>query len=144
MAARTRGGSRRLTGGLALLLLAALSACRATPAPPPVPALLTQVTAASRADLELAVSQALGGAPVRLAGDALTRESLLIIGRAGARAPNGVPLNGRELGRPQHFRLVKRGSRCFLLHLESGRARWLAHTRCRPLPAGRAPDPPLT
>jgi hypothetical protein len=132
MAVRTPGGgSRRLTGALALLVLAALTACRAWPSEPPVPALITQTTAASRGDLERAVSQALGGAPVRLAEDALTRESLLIIGRAVAHGLNGVPLNGRELGRPQHFRLIKRGSRCLLLHLESGRARLLPHTRCR-------------
>jgi hypothetical protein len=133
MAAHTPGGaSSRLTGALALLALAGLTACRAGPGEPPVPALITHSTAASREDLELAVSQALGGAPVRLAGDALTRESLLIIGRAPARGLNGVPLNGRELGRPQHLRLIERGSRCLLLHLESGRARLLPHTRCRP------------
>jgi hypothetical protein len=132
MAARTpRGASRRLTGALALLALAGLTACRPWPGAPPVPALITQTTAASREDLALAVSQALGGAPVTLANDALTRESLLIIGRTPARGWNGVPLNGRELGRPQHFRLIKRGSRCLLLHLESGRARLLLHTRCR-------------
>jgi len=132
MEARTPGGgSRALAGALALLTLAGLTACRAWPAEPPVPALITQATAASREDLELAVSQALGGAPVRLADDALTRESLLIIGRTAAHALNGVPLNGRELGRPQHFRLIQRGSRCLLLHLESGRARLLPHTRCR-------------
>jgi hypothetical protein len=116
--------------------LAALAACRASPAPPAVPALITPVTAASRADLELAVSRALGGAPVRLADDALTRRSLLIIARAPARGSNGVPLNGRELGRPQHFRLLERGSRCVLLHLETGESRLLPHTRCRASPQG--------
>lgn len=132
MAARTPGGgSRKRTGALALLALAGLTACRAGPAQPPVPALITRTSAASREDLERALSQALGGAPVRLADDALTRDSLLIIGRTPAHGFNGVPLNGRELGRPQHFRLIKRGSRCLLLHLESGRARPLPHTRCR-------------
>lgn len=132
MAARTPGGgSRSRTGALTLLALAGLAACRAWPGQPPVPALITPATAASRQDLELAVARALGGAPVRLADDALTRDSLLIIGRTPAHGLNGVPLNGRELGRPQHFRLIKRGSRCLLLHLESGRARLLPHTRCR-------------
>jgi hypothetical protein len=120
------------------LTLAALPACRAWPATAGAPAIITHPTAASRADLELAVSQALGGAPVRLADDALTRNSLLIVGRAQARDARGLPLNGRELGRPQHFRLLRRGSHCMLLHIESGRSRVLTHTTCRVLPDGHA------
>jgi hypothetical protein len=129
--------SRRL---LLVLALAALPACRAWPTPPAVPALITHATAASRADLELAVSQALGGAPVRLADDALTRESLLIIARAPLRGINGVPLNGREIGRPQHFRLLARGATCVLLHIETGRSRVLPHTHCRASPDGNTPN----
>ncbi|HJS89851.1 MAG TPA: hypothetical protein VJ738_07785 [Steroidobacteraceae bacterium] len=120
---------------LFLLALAALAACRAWPASPGLPALITEVSAASRADLERAVSQALGGAPVRLADDALTRDSVLIVGRAQIRNVNGVPLNGRELGRPQHFQLMEKDSRCVLLHLETGRSSVLPHTHCRPSPS---------
>lgn len=69
-----------------------------------------------------------------LAHDALTRDSLLIVGRSQARDVRGVPLNGRELGRPQHFRLLLRGSQCVLLHVETGRSRALPHTTCRALP----------
>lgn len=119
-----------------LVALTGLPACRAWPAPPALPAVITQATPASRAELERAVSQALGGAPVRLADDALTRDSLLVIGRAQARAANGLPLNGRELGRPQHFHLIERGARCILVHIESGRARVLRHTHCRASPEG--------
>lgn len=121
---------------LALTALAALSACRAWPATPGVPAVITHPTAASREDLERAVSQALRGAPVRLADDALTRNSLLIIARAQARDARGVPLNGRELERPQHFRLLRRGSQCTLLHVETGTLGVLVHTTCRVLPDG--------
>ena len=116
--------------------LAALSACRAWPSTPGAPAIITHPTAASRADLERAVSQTLGAAPVRLAEDALTRDSLLVIARAQARDARGLPLNGRELARPQHFRLLRRGSKCTLLHVETGTSRVLAHTTCRVLPAG--------
>jgi len=130
--------SGRLLLALALAAVAAVPACRASPAPPAVPARITPATAASRADLELAVRQALGGAPVRLAPDALTRGSLLIIGRAQARTVNGVALNGRELGRPQHFRLLMRGARCVLLHIETGRSRPLPHTSCRASPHGNS------
>lgn len=123
---------------LLVLALAWLPACRAWPRTAGAPAIVIHPTAASRADLELAVSQALGGRHVRLGSDALTRSALLIIGRAQARDPHGLPLNGRELGRPQHFRLLRRGSKCTLLHVETGRARVLAHTRCRALRADNA------
>jgi len=123
---------------LLLLLLAWLPACRAGAQTGGAPAVIIHPTAASRADLELAVSQALGGRRVTLAADALTRSTALIVGRAQARDARGLPLNGRERGRPQHFRLLRRGSQCMLLHVETGRARLLAHTACRTLPAGNA------
>jgi hypothetical protein len=125
---------RVAAAALVALALAGWPAWRAAAAPPAVAALIIHADAASRADLARAVSQALGGAPVRLADDALTRHSLLLVGRAQARGVNGVALNGRELGRPQHFRLIERGSRCLLLHLETGKSRALPHTRCRPSP----------
>src|SRR5690348_17227680 len=123
-----------LQATLLTALLTVLSACRAWPGAAAIPAVITHPTAASRADLELAVSQALGDGPVRLAGDALTRSASLIVGRAQARDARGLPLNGRELGRPQHFRLLLRGSQCELLHLETGKSRVLMHTSCRPAP----------
>lgn len=116
---------------LLTLLMTALPACRTWSAPPQHPALITHPTPESRADLERAVSEALHGAPVRLADDALTRDSLVVVGRAQARDVNGIPLNGRELGRPQHFRLLRRGSQCVLLHVETGKWRALRHTTCR-------------
>lgn len=129
---------RSTATALLVLMLAGLPGCRAWPDGQGAPAIITHPTAASRADLELAVSQALGGAPVRLADEALTRDSLLIVGRAQARDLRGLPLNGRELGRPQHFRLLRRGSRCALLHIETGKARVLAHATCRVLPDSHA------
>lgn len=121
---------------LLVLGLAGLPACAVRAQPRGAPAIITGPTAASRAALERAVSGEFHGSHVRLAPDALTRDSLLIIGRAQARDARGIPLNGRELERPQHFRLLRRGSQCVLLHLETGRARVLAHTTCRVLPAG--------
>jgi hypothetical protein len=122
------------SAAISISLVTALTACRGWPAPRAVPATITQPTAASRAALERAVSQAFGGTPVRLATNALVHESLLIVGRTQSRDIEGVPLNGRELGRPQHFELLLRGTRCVLLHTETGRARVLSHTRCRMLP----------
>jgi hypothetical protein len=114
----------------------AFAACRALPAVPERPAVISPATAASRADLERAVSLAFGGAPVRLADDALTHDSLLLLGRAQARDARGLPLNGRELEHPQHFRLFKRNSQCVLLHVETDKSSVLVHTQCQVLPSG--------
>ncbi|HEY1890087.1 MAG TPA: hypothetical protein VGG63_06755 [Steroidobacteraceae bacterium] len=121
---------------LLALTLAGMPACHALPSTRGAPAIITHPTAASRADLERAVSQALHGAPVRLAADALTRNELLIVGHAQIRDARGLPLNGRELGRPQHFRLLRRGSQCVLLHVETGKRYRLPHTTCRLLLEG--------
>ncbi len=121
---------------LPALILTVLPACRSGSARPQ-PALITHPTAASRADLERAVSEALHGAPVRLADDALTRDSWVVVGRAEARDINGMPLNGRELGRPQHFQLLRRGTQCVLLHIETGKSLTLPLTTCRVSPKAR-------
>ncbi|HZT03420.1 MAG TPA: hypothetical protein VFA39_14265 [Steroidobacteraceae bacterium] len=130
----------RWPGTLLAFMPMVLPACAGWPALRAHPALITHATAASRADLERAVSQAFGGAPVRLADDALTRDSLLIVGRAQARDARGLPLNGRDLERGQHFRLLRRGSHCVLLHVETGKSSVLAHTECRVLPSGHSRD----
>lgn len=127
--------SHSTIGALLVLTLAALPACRTWPAEQGAAAVITHPTAASRADLALAVARAFHGAPIRLADDALTRESLLIVGHAQARDARGLPLNGRELQHPQHFRLLRRGWRCVLLHVETGESHVLTHTTCRVLPA---------
>ncbi len=131
----------RWIGLLLLWPLAGLPACSASAAGAGVPAVVIHPTAASRADLERAVSRAFHGARVRLADDALTRDSMVTIGRAQARDVRGLPLNGRELQHPQHFRLMKRGSHCVLLHLETGTAQLLMHTTCRAVAASRRLTP---
>lgn len=130
----------RWPGTLLVSALIALPACRTWPAVREHAAVIVHSTAASRADLERAVSQAFGGMPVRLADDALTRDSVLIIGRAQARDARGLPLNGRELEHPQHFQLLLRGSQCILLHAETGKSSALRHTQCQVLPSGHSRD----
>jgi hypothetical protein len=105
------------------------------------PAVLTSPTPESRAELARIVGSALHGAPVTLADDALTRDGTLIVDRAVARTGDGVRLNGRETGRPEHFRLVRRGSRCVLVHERTGRRWTLEAATCAPLaPAGSSPE----
>ena len=108
-----------------LLLSQLLCACTSTLAQADVPAIIVKPTKESRAELARVVSSALNGAPVRLADDALTRESLLIIEKAH--------LSGREFGRPEHFRLVKMGEHCALVHERTGKRTTLASTTCEPV-----------
>ena len=120
---------------LAAAALLGLAACATATGRPDLPALLTNPTAESRAELVRAVSGALHGAPITLADDALTRDSTLIVERTRPRTPDGVPLNGREMGRPEHFRLVKNGSRCVLVHERTGKRWTLKAATCSPVPS---------
>jgi hypothetical protein len=106
-----------------LLLTPLLSACAS--AQPDVAAVIDKPTKESRAELAQAVSSALNGAPVTLAEDALTQDSLLIIEKAHR-------LTGRELDKPEHFRLVKSGTHCTLVHERTGKRTTLASTTCLP------------
>ncbi len=123
---------RRLRGALAAGLGSALFACRTGQPRPEVPARIVDPTEQSRAALARAVSAALGGAPVTLADDALTRGSALLVERAWVHDPAGLPANGRRLGAPERFRLVESGGACILVHEGTGRRYPLAATACSP------------
>jgi hypothetical protein len=109
-----------------------LSACASSQAQEGVPAVITNPTTESRAELLRAVSDALGGAAVTLADDALTSASSLTIDRTAARDAAGRRLNGRELGRPEQFHLLKQGNQCVLVHENSGKRQVLVSARCQP------------
>ena len=121
----------RSPGACAAAGAALLLACL-TPRGPETPAVIVNPTPESRAALGEAVAEALNGASVALADDALTRTSLLVVDRAPARDPSGRRLNGRELGTPERFTLVASGSRCILVHERSGKRFRLADTTCSP------------
>ena len=108
-----------------------LSACASSQAQEGVPAVITNPTAESRAELLRAVSNALQGAPVVLGDDALTAASSLFIDRTAARSA-GRRLDGRELGKPEQFRLLKQGSQCVLVHENSGKRQLLVSASCQP------------
>ena len=116
-----------------LLLSQLLCACTSSLAPPDVPAIIDKPTRESRAELAQVVSSALNGAPVTLADDALTRDSRLIIEKAHPRDASGAPLSGRDFDRPEHFRLVKAGKHCALVHERTGKRTTLASTTCQPV-----------
>lgn len=110
-----------------------LTSCALSQAQPGTPAVIVEPSAASRAALLSAVSDALGVANVTLADDALTRSSTLIIEHTRPRDAGGRQLNGRDLDRPQHFQLVQNGARCTLIHQESGKRMQLKQTVCMPI-----------
>jgi hypothetical protein len=113
-----------------IALAAALFAGPSGSASADVPALIAKPTAESRAEIARLVSRALRGAAVSLADDAFVRESALVVERARPRAIEGAPAVGREARRPDHFRLVKSGRRCVLVHEESGQRFSLVSTAC--------------
>lgn len=106
-------------------------ACNTLSAEEDLPALITNPTPQSRAELQRVVTGALHGAPVTLADDALTRDSLLIIERKQQRDLQDRPLAGREFGRPMQFRLVITGSHCVLVQEPDGKRWELAETTCK-------------
>ena len=118
-------------------VLVLICACETLSAREPPPAVLTNPTAQSLAELHRVVSGALNGAPVRLANDALTRDSVVIVDRIQPRDAAGLPLNGRELGKPEHFRLVKHGSHCILIHERTGKRWILGSATCEPAQASK-------
>src|SRR5437773_2672473 len=70
----------------AVAAMLGLAACATAAGRPDLPAVLTNPTAESRAELARRVSGALHGAPITIADDALTRDSTLIVERARPRA----------------------------------------------------------
>jgi hypothetical protein len=116
---------------LALAALMVLSACARGVAQEHTPAVIDNPSDQSRAALLAAVSTALDGTAVTLADDALIREDVLVVERVRPRDSRGVPFGGRDLDRPEHFRLVKVGASCVLVHERTGTRQVLASTRCR-------------
>ena len=100
----------------------ALAACKTAAVRADVPAHIVDPTPESRAELQHVVSSTLGGRAVTIADLALTQDSLLII--------EPKHLTGRDLRKPDHFRLVLSDSRCVLVHLESDSRIELMETNC--------------
>jgi hypothetical protein len=119
-------------GARAALLFAA-AGCRTVAARQDVPAIITEPSSQSRAELEQAVSAALNGASVTLRDDALTREDTLVVERIRHRDPNGLLVEGRDMGHPERFHLVKSGSDCVLVQENTGRRFPLSQTTCAAL-----------
>jgi hypothetical protein len=112
--------------------LIAAGACAQRSAPADVPAVLVAPTESARAELLRIVGDAMNGASVTLAADALTADDTLIVERAARRGAKDMNLGGREMRRPDHFRLMKHGAACVLIHVETGRRWTLSSAACSP------------
>ena len=99
------------------------------------PAIIASPTEQSRAELARVVSTAMNGQPVTLAGDALTRESVLTIERRTPPGPQGRAATGRTLEAPAQFKLVLRNERCVLVRVADGSEWPLTSARCVPADA---------
>lgn len=107
-----------------------VTACAQTPSKADAPAVIVEATAHSRDVLRSTVQKALGVSAITLADDALTASSTLFIERASVDV-GGRPLDGRNVGRPEQFNLIKSGDRCVLIHERTGQRYELTRTRCR-------------
>jgi hypothetical protein len=112
-------------------------ACRTVPSRTEVPAIIVNATPESGAALSKAVSEALNGAPVKLAADALTKTDVLIIEREHPLDPTGHPLNGREREMPEHFQLIKSADQCVLVYRRTEQRFPLAGVACSALGENR-------
>ncbi len=113
-----------------MLVCAVLQACKADPMVDERPARVVDPTSASRAELKDVVSQALNGADVTLADDALMHSSVLIIEQKTYRDAHGDPINGRQLGMPFQFVLRKQEDGCVLVLRSTGQRWALPDTNC--------------
>lgn len=119
--------ARVLAAATALL---GLCTCRCPPMRALEPAVLVSPSDQDRMRLSQIVGRALNRPSILLAPDALTVESTLIVEPVRPRDSSGLPLNGRELGPPEHFELAKAGSCCFLIQQRTGE-RWRLRQSCR-------------
>jgi hypothetical protein len=113
---------RRPTALRFLVILPLLVACKTGAVKQEVSALIVGPTAESRAELRQVVSSMLGDREVTLADDALTTQSMLVVGPQN--------LTGRDLDKPDQFRLLLSGAECVLVHLGSNARSELTKANC--------------
>ena len=118
---------QRVHRGVGFLCAAVLSGC----IPISTPAVIVEPTARGRSELAGVLAAALHTEKIVLADDALTIVPILLIDRSPARDEHGRALNGRDLSRPDTFRLFLIRGQCVLVHSQNG-DRWeLRQMRCR-------------
>ena len=125
----------------AVLVSVVAAACQSTGSDEPtpaVPALITESTAMSAAEIRDAVATALPGRRILLADNAFETSSLLVVERRRHERLEGSLASGVADEEPQRFRLLLGTDNCELIHLNTGKRYPLPKTRCHPEP--RAAD----
>jgi hypothetical protein len=117
----------RVHAGAGLLFAAALCGCVSIQ----TPAVIVEQSARGRNELARVIAGALHTQEIVLADDALTAAPILLIERSPARDERGLPLNGRDLSRPEVFRLFLVRGHCAITHAQSGRRWMLRDVQCR-------------
>ena len=120
------------TLSLVAATLLVVASCQVVTAEPDLPALIIQPNGASRAALQVTLSQLFGGQIVKLSDEALTRSSLLTLEPGLQNINNSKIANGRVLSGPYKFRLVKNSDACILIDMRDGSRHALANTTCVP------------
>jgi len=111
----------------------AIGACQSAGVQPDVPAVIADSGPDALSEVRQIVSTAMHGAEVRLADDALTGSSELLLENSAPQGLGKAAGNGRNPGRPERFQLVLDGSQCTLVQQSTG-LRWLLlDTSCRAL-----------
>jgi hypothetical protein len=93
-------------------------------------AILTEKSAEAHQELEAVVSEALSVAKVTLATETLMGESTMSVQQAPRMGPDGNPIMGRIMKRPDTFTLHTNGKTCTLTHNESGNVYALLSVLC--------------
>lgn len=119
-----------LRSGL-VMISALLGACETLPPSKGTPALLSNASAETSAELTKVISAALHGVRVTIAPDAFTSTPSLIIERAGHGSLGGDPMSGRRMDRPDHFGLSFSNGTCVLTHEETDKHYALAQVQCK-------------
>lgn len=93
-------------------------------------AVLTEKSAEAHQELEATISEALGVQKVTLATEVLLGESTLSVQQKPVMGPDGNPIMGRIMKRPDTFTLHTDGKTCTLTHEESGNVYPLSSVVC--------------
>lgn len=115
-------------------LVVVLTACVSSTPAALQPAKLSAASTTAQCLREIETSvRSLGGPPVTLTTRAFDGSDRLAVDRANA-SPDGTPLDGRRMGRPEVFRLALRGGQCVMLREANNASIVLNDCNCAPMP----------
>ena len=120
-----------------IALCSLFGGCETTSANPAtaVDAKIPAMSDASMKELTETISGALNGRAVRLSPDTFKSSSRAIIERRTMMGPDGNPIMGRDLSRPDHFYLKSQDGACWLYHQQTDTYYPLKSVECEALKA---------